>query len=136
MIRDINRNPMLLQQSAIPATPADITVGRDLRDTLAVNQDRCVGMAANMIGVNKAVIIAQLGPLPIVMYNPSITAKATAYRTQEGCLSLTGERPTTRYQTITVRYQDEQFNWQTQTFREFPAQIIQHECDHLAGILI
>lgn len=136
MIRDINRNPMLLQQRAVAATPADTAVGQDLQDTLAANQARCVGMAANMIGENKAIIIAQLGVLPVVMYNPTITAKSTPYNTAEGCLSLQGERPVTRYQQVTVRYQDAQFKWQTQTFTAFPAQIIQHECDHLAGILI
>ena len=136
MIKPINRNPLSLSQKAQPATKSDLAVGQDLQDTLAANSDRCVGMAANMIGVSKAIIIAQLGPFAVVMYNPQITAKTQPFQTKEGCLSLDGERATTRYKTITVRYQDASFIWHTQQFADFPAQIIQHECDHLQGILI
>lgn len=136
MIKPINRNPLTLAQPAQPATKSDLATGQDLQDTLAANSDRCVGMAANMIGVNKAIIIAQLGPFPVVMYNPQITARTQPFKTTEGCLSLDGERPTTRDKQITVRYQDSNFAWHTQQFVDFPAQIIQHECDHLQGTLI
>jgi peptide deformylase len=103
---------------------------------LLAHQDHCVGMAANMINQPVAIIVAMLGPLPMIMINPKITKHAGAYATEEGCLSLTGERPTTRYHQITVQYLDEHFQPHTQSFSDFFAQIIQHECDHLKGILI
>lgn len=136
MIRPINHDPLSLSQPASPATPKDAALIKDLHDTLAAHRAGCVGMAANMIGVNRAMIIASLGPVDLVMINPRITAKTDAYQTQEGCLSLTGERPCTRYQQITVQYLDEQWQPQTRQFSDFFAEIVQHECDHLAGILI
>jgi len=136
MIQSINRNLMLLQQKAVPATRADVSVAQDLLDTLMAHRDHCVGMAANMISVNKRVIVCQLGMLPVAMINPEITAKHDAYQTSEGCLSLSGERDTTRYQRIRVRYLDMQFQPHEQEFTDFAAQIIQHEVDHCEGILI
>ncbi|MFC6181617.1 peptide deformylase [Lactiplantibacillus daowaiensis] len=136
MIKNVVHDPAALTQPAAPATKQDLAVATDLLDTLKANADRCVGMGANMIGSNKAVIVVQMGPFAIPMFNPKITKKAGAYQTQEGCLSLAGERPTTRYHQITVQFQDRQFNWQTQAFTDFTAQIIQHEIDHCHGILI
>lgn len=136
MIRPINHNTLFLQQKAKPATPKDQALIKDLHDTLAAHRERCVGMAANMIGVNRAMIIASMGPIDMVLINPRITQKTGAFDTEEGCLSLTGERPCTRYEQITVQYLDEQWHPQTRQFSDFFAQIIQHECDHLAGILI
>ena len=105
-------------------------------DTLAANRDRCVGMAANMIGVRKRVIIVAVGPTAIVMYNPVIVKKDTPYETEEGCLSLTGVRKTTRYQNIEVEYLDSGWKPRRQKYTGWTAQIIQHEVDHLEGIVI
>jgi len=111
-------------------------VGQDLQDTLKANQDRCVGMAANMIGVKKRIIIVNMGFLNMVMYNPVIVKKDTPYETEEGCLSLDGVRKTTRYQNIEVEYLDINWKKHRQQYSGWTAQIIQHEVDHLNGIII
>ena len=136
MIRPIVRDVFFLSQKSEPATQADLAVDRDLRDTLQANRERCVGMAANMIGVRKRVIIVSLGFADAVMYNPVLLSRDTPYETEEGCLSLPGERETTRYESITVEYTDAAWKKQRGTFSGWTAQIIQHECDHLEGILI
>ena len=136
MIRPICKDVMFLSQKAIPATKEDINVGKDLLDTLVANKDRCVGMAANMIGVNKAIIVVNMGFYNLVMYNPKITKKSNIYSTSEGCLSLLGERNTKRYEKIEVEYQDERFDKKTLSLSGFIAQIVQHEVDHLSGIII
>ena len=136
MIRPIVHDPLFLAQKSVPSTPADSKLIADLEDTLRANSDRCVGMAANMIGVNKRVIICQSGPLALVMINPKITSRAGEYEAEEGCLSLPGVRQTKRYKIITVSYLDRAFRPRTGTFEGFTAQIIQHEIDHLNGILI
>lgn len=136
MIREINRNQKSLAQKSEPATMNDQAVLTDLLDTLRAHQDVCVGMAANMIGVHKRVIIVQMGVLPVLMINPEITAKSEPYTTSEGCLSLLGERQTARYQNITVKFLDKNFKPTTQKFTDFVAQIIQHEVDHCDGIII
>lgn len=127
---------MLLGRKAAPAGPEDEQVGQDLLDTLAAHSAECIGMAANMIGVNKAIIVISAGPLNILMYNPVISKKSGAYETEEGCLSLTGTRKTTRYQKIEVEYQNASWKKMKQTFTGLTAEIIQHEVDHLQGILI
>ncbi|KRM94209.1 polypeptide deformylase family protein [Lentilactobacillus senioris DSM 24302 = JCM 17472] len=136
MIQPIVTNPLQLTSKAQPATIADHQIIIDLKDTLAAHKEHCVGMAANMIGQNKHIIIAEIGAFPLIMVNPIITKHQEAYSTSEGCLSLSGERPTTRYQAITVKYQTEQFQPKTQQFTGFVAEIIQHEIDHCEGILI
>ena len=136
MIRPIVTDTSRLNQAAVAATVMDMPTVNDLKDMLAAHQDHCVGMAANMIGVNKRIIIAEIGPLPVIMINPVITKSRQAYQTSEGCLSLQGERPAKRYQEIIVEFLNEKFQPQTQTFTGFPAQIIQHEVDHCNGILI
>ena len=136
MIKPINRDVNILRQVSQPASKADLPVAQDLRDTLTANADRCVGMAANMIGVTKRIIIASLGPLQVVMFNPQIVAKSGPYQVQEGCLSLSGQRSKTRFQKIRVRFTNEQWEQQELTFTAFPAEIIQHEFDHCNGILI
>ncbi len=135
-VKPIMRDVLFLSQKAKPATSLDQQVARDLLDTLKAHEAGCVGMAANMIGVNKAIIAVSLGPVSIAMFNPRITKRSGAYQTEEGCLSLTGTRPCTRYQEIVVEYRDERFQPQRQRFTGWTAQIIQHEVDHLAGILI
>ena len=136
MIRPIVHDPFFLGRKSEPATPADRQVIADLTDTLRANIDRCVGMAANMIGVRKRVIVFCNGPLLMVMVNPVIAAKSGAYEAEEGCLSLAGVRRTTRYRKITVQYLDQAFQPKTGDFEGFTAQIIQHEIDHCEGILI
>ena len=136
MEREICRDPLLLGRHAVPATPEDADLARDLMDTLKANRERCVGMAANMIGVNKAVIVFDDNGKATLMYNPEILRRDGPYEAEEGCLSLPGVRKTTRYRSIKVQYQNEQFQVRIKTFRDFTAQIIQHECDHLEGILI
>lgn len=136
MIRPINHDQLTLAQPSRPATKADLDIATDLKDTLTANADRCVGMAANMIGVNVRIIIAATGPLQLILINPQITAQQHPYTAQEGCLSLNGEQSTKRFKTITVHYRDAQWQAHTQTFTGFLAQIIQHEIDHCNGILI
>lgn len=136
MVRPICKDVLILGRKSVPATIADIAVAEDLLDTLQANAARCVGMAANMIGVNKRIIAFSLGPLSLPMLNPVITKRTGPYETEEGCLSLDGVRKTTRDQSIEVEFFDKNFNKQKQTFSGFPAQIIQHELDHCDGILI
>ena len=136
MERTIIRDVLFLRQKAQTATRADLAVGRDLTDTLRANADRCVGMAANMIGINKRVIVVAVGFGSMVMYNPVITKKELPYEAEEGCLSLSGTRKTTRWQTIEVEYRDADWQKQRRVFSGHVAQIIQHEIDHTNGILI
>ena len=136
MVKQIVRDIFFLAQKSEPATQADLQVGRDLMDTLSANRERCVGMAANMIGVRKNVIIISMGIMDLVMFNPVIMKKDTPYETEEGCLSLDGVRPTTRYENIEVEYYD--FSWKKQKIKlsGWNAQICQHEIDHLSGRII
>ena len=136
MIRPIVRDVLFLGQKSVPATKADLPVAQDLQDTLNANREKCVGMAANMIGVRKRIIIVNMGLANVVMFNPTITKKKDPYETEEGCLSLTGTRETTRYQTIELEYTDIEWKRHKRSFSGWTAQIIQHECDHLDGILI
>ena len=136
MIRPICRDTIILSRKAESATKSDLPVVRDLLDTLRANAERCVGMAANMIGVNKRIIAVSLGPVSVAMINPVITKRADAYEAEEGCLSLDGVRKTTRYQTIDVSFLNQDFEKQKQRFSGFSAQIIQHELDHCDGKLI
>lgn len=136
MVKPIMRDVLFLSQKSEPATREDLQVGRDLQDTLAANQARCVGMAANMIGVRKNIIIVNLGLGNVVMFNPVLVKKDTPYETEEGCLSLDGTRPTTRYQNIEVEYYDFAWKKHRQRLTGWPAQICQHELDHLAGRII
>ena len=136
MNRQIVHDPLFLAVKSEPATEADKQVIADLLDTLRANLDRCVGMAANMIGVRKRIIVFCNGPLQMIMINPRITAKSGEYEAEEGCLSLAGTRKAKRWQKITVNYQDQAFRQRAGTFEGFTAQIIQHEMDHCDGILI
>ena len=115
MVKSIVRDVLFLAQKSIPATKDDLQVGRDLMDTLQANRERCVGMAANMIGVKKNIVIVNMGFVDVVMFNPKITKKDTPYETEEGCLSLDGVRPTTRYQNVEVEYLD--FSWKKQKMK-------------------
>lgn len=136
MVRPIMKDIIFLNQKSEPATRADQQVVDDLLDTLKANQDRCAGMAANMIGVKKRIIAVNMGLVNVPMMNPVITKKSGAYKTEEGCLSLGGVRPVTRYQEIEVEYFDAGWKKQRQKYSGWIAQIIQHECDHLDGIVI
>ena len=136
MEKAIVRDAFFLNQRSEEATKADLPVAQDLEDTLRANRDRCVGMAANMIGYRKRIIIVATGFADIVMINPKLTKKAEPYEAEEGCLSLPGTRKTTRYRSVTVEYLNKKFEKHVQTFNGYLAQIIQHECDHLEGILI
>jgi len=136
MIRTICKDTFILGRKSVPATKTDMPVVLDLLDTLKANTDQCVGMAANMIGVNKRIIVLSVGTTNIPMINPVIIKHTDPYETEEGCLSLNGVRKATRYRTIEVEFLDQNFQKQEQTFTGFPAQIIQHEIDHCNGILI
>ena len=136
MIRPIVKDIFFLGQKSEPATKADLQVGADLQDTLEAHRDSCVGMAANMIGIRKRVIIVNIGFADIVMFNPMLVKKDTPYETEECCLSLEGIRKTTRYQNIEVEYYDRNWKKKRQKFSGWAAQICQHELDHLEGILI
>ena len=136
MVREIIHDPIFLRRKSLAATSADLPIAEDLVDTLRANADRCVGLAANMIGKRKRIIAFCNGPFQMVMVNPRITGQSGPYETEEGCLSLAGVRKTKRYRKITVAYQDQNFQARTGTFEGFTAQIIQHEVDHCNGILI
>lgn len=136
MIKQINRDINLLNKKAELATKKDAAVIDDLLDTLKANEERCVGMAANMIGINKRIIVVQMGVLSVIMINPQIIKKSQSYVTQEGCLSLIGERETTRYEEIEVTSLNKNYAKQQQKFSGWIAQIIQHEVDHCEGIII
>ena len=136
MIRPIVHDPLLLARPSVPATEADLPIANDLIDTLRANLDRCVGMAANMIGERKRIIAMARGPVIIIMLNPKILSKSGEYETEEGCLSLEGVRKTTRYRSIRLSWQDMQMKVRTGTLDGFQAQIVQHELDHCDGILI
>lgn len=136
MIKPIMRDVIFLAKPSVPATLEDKQIAIDLLDTLKHNEDACVGMAANMIGVSKRIIVVNMGIMNMAMFNPVIVDKSGPYETEESCLSLIGERKTTRYEEIEVEYEDMQFNKKRQKFTGWTAQIIQHECDHLEGIII
>lgn len=136
MIRPICRDIFLLGQKSVPATEADLPVAQDLLDTLNAHETECVGMAANMIGVGKRIIVIDSGMINMAMLNPVITRKSGKFTTEEGCLSLDGVRETMRYRDIEVTYQDMNMKNQKRKFTGWTAQIIQHECDHLDGIII
>ena len=136
MIRQIVKDTIFLAAHSQEATAADAAVAKDLEDTLKANAEGCVGLAANMIGARKRIIAVSLGFSTLIMYNPVIVSKSEPYDTEEGCLSLPGTRPVKRYGKITVEYRDRSFRKQRGEFSGFVAQIIQHETDHLNGILI
>lgn len=136
MIQEICKDEIFLAQKAEPATPADLPVAQDLIDTLTAHKDGCVGMAANMIGVNKRIIIFDNEGAYQVMFNPVIVKQSGPYQTEEVCLSLTGRRPTKRWKRIKVQWQNETFQTRLKTFTGWTAEIIQHEIDHCDGILI
>ena len=136
MVKKIMRDPLFLAQKSTNATEADRQVITDLLDTLRANLDHCVGMAANMIGVKKNIIVVAAGPFQFAMVNPVITKKTGAFQTEEGCLSLIGQRKCKRYKEIEVDYLDQNFRKQHGKYAGWTAQIIQHEVDHCNGILI
>ena len=136
MIREICRDEAFLSQAAEAATPDDVQTASDLLETLEHHKSGCVGMAANMIGVNKRIIAFDNGGSYMVMFNPEIIKKSEPYTAEEGCLSLSGTRRTTRWRSIKVRWQNERFQERIKTFTGWTAQIIQHEVDHCNGIII
>ena len=136
MVRDICKDEALLSQPAAPATADDLAAAQDLLDTLSAHRDGCVGMAANMIGVNRRIIAFENEGKHLLMLNPVILRRAGPYEAEEGCLSLAGTRKAKRFQTIKVQWQNEKFQTRIKTFTGFPAEIIQHEIDHCEGILI
>lgn len=136
MIRDICRDEAFLAQRAEPATAEDLPTARDLMETLEAHKDACVGMAANMIGVNRRIIAFDNAGTYMLMLNPVIIKQSGAYEAEEGCLSLSGTRKATRFKTIKVQWQNEKLQTRIKTFSGWTAQIIQHEIDHCEGILI
>ena len=136
MIQPIMKDPIFLGGKSEPATGEDLQVAQDLLDTLAAHREGCVGMAANMIGVRKRIIVFDNEGTDMVMFNPEILKAEDAYDTEEGCLSLPGVRKTRRYRKIKVQYQNAAFQTRIKTFTGWTAQIIQHEIDHCNGILI
>ncbi len=136
MIKEIVKDVLFLEEKSEIATKDDIQVVDDLIDTLRANLDRCVGLAANMIGIKKRILVFSVGSIIIPMINPVILKKEGAYEAEESCLSLSGSRVTTRYESIEVEYLDKNFKKHKQVFTGFTAQIIQHEVDHFEGIII
>ena len=137
MVKEVMHDPIFLSGKSDPATREDLQIAQDLLDTLAANKDACVGMAANMIGVRKRIIVFDNEGVYMTMFNPEILKMSDPYETREGCLSLLGDpRPCKRYKTIKVQWQNEKFQTRIKTFTGWTAQIIQHEIDHCNGILI
>lgn len=138
MIKEIMHDEKFLAQKAEIATKEDLYIADDLKDTLLDNKEKCVGMAANMIGINKKIIIFEdENKNYLIMFNPEIIKKQNSFETEESCLSLQGyPKKTKRYKIIKVRWQNENFEWRIKTFTGWTAQIIQHEIDHCDGILI
>ena len=136
MVRDICKDEGFLAQKAQAATLDDLDTARDLLDTLIAHKMGCVGMAANMIGINKRIIAFDNEGDYMVMLNPVIVKQSGPYEAEEGCLSLTGTRKTKRFQTIKVQWQNEKLQTRLKTFTGWTAEIIQHEIDHCEGILI
>ena len=136
MVKKIVKGKKIFAKKAQVATEADKQIVADLMDTLRANREICVGMAANMIGVNKAIIVVAAGPFQFAMINPIITEKSGEYSAEESCLSLDGSRSCIRYEEIEVDYLDNHFKPRHGTFKGFMAQIIQHEIDHCNGIMI
>ena len=136
MVKEIVKDVLFLGRKSTEATKEDVSIIQDLKDTLAFHRGRCLGMAANMIGYNKRIIIIAADIMDLVMVNPVIIEKEGQYEAMEGCLSLTGQRKAKRYSKIRVKYQNERFKWKEADFEGLYAQIIQHEMDHLEGIII
>lgn len=136
MIREICRDEEFLVRKSEPSTAEDLDVAKDLLETLAAHKDGCVGMAANMIGVNKSIIAFDNDGSYMIMFNPKIVKRAEPYEAVEGCLSLTGTRKAKRWKSIKVQYQNEKFQTRIKTFTGWTAQIIQHEIDHCEGTII
>ena len=137
MVKELMHDPIFLAQKATPATAQDLQTAQDLLDTLVAHKETCVGMAANMIGVCRQIIAFDNGGSYMVMLNPVILKQSGVYEAEESCLSLLGgPRKTTRYQKIKVQYQTLEFKTRLKTFEGWTAQIIQHEIDHLNGVLI
>ena len=136
MEKPIVKDPIFLARKSLPATPEDLPAARDLLDTLTAHREGCVGMAANMVGVSRRIIVFVSDGEYMTMFNPEIVRRSDPFQAEEGCLSLAGTRKTKRYRSIKVRYQNEQFQTRLKTFSGWTAQIIQHEIDHCEGILI
>ena len=137
MVKPLIHDPIFLARTSTPATAEDLGTARDLLDTLTAHKGSCVGMAANMIGVTKRIIVFDNEGTYMTMLNPEILKADQEYETQEGCLSLLGgPRPCRRYRKIKVRYQTTDFQVRIKTFTGWTAQIIQHEIDHCNGVLI
>ena len=137
MVRELIHDPILLSRKSTPATASDLDAAQDLLDTLLAHRDSCVGMATNMIGIYKNIIVFDNEGTPMTMLNPEIIKASDIYETEEGCLSLLGgPRKTKRYRKIKVRYQTPDFQTRLKTFTGWTAQIIQHEIDHCNGVLI
>ena len=130
------KDPIFLAQKSEPAAAEDLGVARDLLDTLTAHKDGCVGMAANMIGAAKRIIVFDNEGEYMTMFNPEIVKASGPYEAEEGCLSLTGTRKARRFRTIKVQYQNERFETRLKSYTGFTAQIIQHEIDHCNGVLI
>lgn len=136
MVREIMKDVVFLSQKAQPAAMDDLPVAENLLETLVAHKDGCVGMAANMIGINKRIIAFDNDGKYMVMFNPEIVKKSDPFDAEEGCLSLTGTRKTKRWRSIKVQYQNSHFQVRYKTFTGWTAQIIQHEIDHCEGIII
>ncbi len=137
MVKELIHDPMFLARISEPADIGDVQTARDLLDTISAHKDSCVGMAANMIGVLKRIIVFDNGGGYEVMFNPDIIKFSEPYDTAEGCLSLLGDpRPVKRYRSVKVKFQNIELKPRIKTYSGFTAQIIQHEIDHCNGILI
>lgn len=136
MIRELMKDPLFLSQPCRPCTKKDLPLAQDLKDTILHYKNGCLGMAANMIGEQKTMIVVLFAGTPMVLINPKIVSRKNPYNTKEGCLCLSGERETKRYIDITVEYLDEDWQKHRETYTNLAAEVLQHEIDHCNGIMI
>lgn len=137
MIKEVIHDPIFLGVKSEVATKEDLHVAQDLFDTLMAHKDSCVGMAANMIGVRKRIIVFDNEDTYMTILNPEIIKQSGPYDTEEGCLSLLGDpRKCKRYHAIKVKWQTAEFHTRIRSFTDWTAQIFQHEIDHSNDVLI
>ena len=139
MIKEIVKDQEFLAQPAEPATVEDAAVAQDLIDTMESLSDTCACLAANQIGVNKAVIAFEDNGKVRVMYNPKLIQFMAPFQASEGCMSLEEESQVTRYQLIRVAYQElvgDKMLSRVKKYSGFTAQAIQHAIDHTQGKLV
>lgn len=122
MIKELINDLFFLAGKSEATTKKDLQIAQDLLDTLIENKDCFVGIAANMIGVCKRIIVFDNEGTYMTLFNSEIIKKTEPYDTEESCLSLLGDsRKCKRYQTIKVQWQTAEFQNRIKAFTGWPA---------------